>query len=104
MVCLIYGASKIVVKDEQKDLRQYQTLEMVEFQVFISLLAWVWFKDNLGKVEQGVKMTDEDEEFYHILSQGRVFNSDMLIHMLTKLLKTIELKCINFDDIKKQQE
>lgn len=31
MVCLIYGASKMVIKDEQKDLRQYQTLEMVEF-------------------------------------------------------------------------
>ena len=33
----------------------------------ICLLAWSWFKDDLGKVEAGVQMTDEDEEYCHIL-------------------------------------
>ena len=49
-------------------------------------------------------MSDEDEFYYHTRSHGRVFNSEMLIFMLTKLLKTIDVKCIDFEDIKNQQE
>ena len=64
-------------------------------------MAFVFFKEDLGKGDPSDKIQDEDYIHARDHLQGK-FNGDQLLYILQKLFIHINHKCYNFEDIKNQ--